>query len=155
MVIAAANESFILPLVILSVIPPSLAIPVLILVIAGVPINTAVACSLVAVSGMAVNASVLVAGEFNNFLTDKRFINQKRFYFLIRNRISSLLAATGTTLAGAVPFLFLGEGSNAFIRILSMVTLLGVGSSCVIAIILVPSLICIFLNPKSYLRSSC
>ncbi|AEF81351.1 putative membrane protein [Leadbettera azotonutricia ZAS-9] len=147
-VIAAANESFSLPFLVLSVVPPSLAIPVSILSIVNISINASVACSLVAVSGMAVNASVLIAGEFRQFFVDKRFINQREFYNSLRNRLPCLLATTGTTLAGAIPFIFLRDGSNSFIRILSVVTLLGVGSSFIFALILVPSLICIFLNPK-------
>jgi len=61
-------------------------------------------------------------------------------YRLLRGRLPALLATTGTTIAGALPFLFLREGNNALVRILALVTVLGVAFSFFCSLTLVPSL---------------
>ena len=134
MIIAAAEESFVLPLIVLSSIPPSLAVPLLIIVLSGVPVNASAACAMVAVSGLAVNASVISAGQ----LWRRDFRGPAALYRILMNRIPALLATTGTTIAGALPFLFLAEASNAFVRTLGLVTVLGVGASFFCSITLVP-----------------
>jgi HAE1 family hydrophobic/amphiphilic exporter-1 len=146
MVIAAANESFGLPLIILSVIPPSLAVPVLALVSSGSPVNAAAACSLVAVSGIAVNAAVLVGEEFKTFLKGRKKLNPGNAYRLLRVRLPVLAACTGTTVMGTVPFLLLRENSNAMVKVLSLVTVLGVIASAVCALALIPSWVKIYLG---------
>ena len=140
MIIAAAEESFVLPLIILSSIPPSLAIPVLVLIIFKAPINAAVACALVAVSGMTVNASVISAGE----LWRQGSGDAGSVYRILKRRIPALAATTATTIAGAFPFLFLREGNNTLIRTLALVTILGVGTSFVCSLTLVPSWMTLF-----------
>ena len=135
MIIAAVEESFVLPLVILSAIPPSLAVPVLILTLSGAPVNAAAACALVAVSGLTVNASVISAGELWRRASGKTLA----VYCALRRRIPVLLVTTGTTIIGALPFLFLQEASNALLRTLAMVTVLGVGASFFCSVTLVPS----------------
>ena len=136
MIIAAVKESFILPLIILSPIPFSLAVPVLILVLSGSPINAATACALVAVSGMTVSASVITAGEL--WRRGERAI--RPVYRILRGRLPALVAMTATTIVGALPFLFLREGANALVRMLALVSVLGVGASFFCSITLVPSL---------------
>jgi multidrug efflux pump subunit AcrB len=152
MIIAAAEESFVLPIIILSSVPPSLAAPVLVLVVSGAPVNADVACALVAVSGMTVNASVISAGE----LWRKRHEKTVSVYRLLRGRIPGLLASSGTTIAGALPFLFLREGNNALVRMLALVTVLGVGASLFCSLTLVPSWMNLyfrFLKPCSAWRN--
>ncbi|MDR0878233.1 MAG: efflux RND transporter permease subunit [Treponema sp.] len=144
MVIASVNESFTLPLAILSVVPPSLAIPALFLAAGGQPVNPVSACSFVAVSGMAVNASVLCADGLRFFAEKRKIITPVRLYLLLRERLPCLLATGGTTIAGALPFLFLREGTNSFVRSLSLVTALGVASSCVCSVSFLPALLVIF-----------
>jgi multidrug efflux pump subunit AcrB len=148
MVIAAANESFGIPLAVLSVVPPSLAVPALFMVLGGYPMNAAAACAFVAVSGMAVNASVLITDEIRLFGGQKGEDLSRGFYRALRNRIPALLATTVTTVAGAVPFLFLREDSNMIVRVLSLVTLFGVGASAVFSLTMLPGLAKIF--PKIF-----
>jgi multidrug efflux pump subunit AcrB len=146
MVIAGTNESFGLPLAVLSVVPPSLAVPALCLIAAGFQINAAGACAFVAVCGMAVNASVLTADElrFSPALGERS--KALGFYRALRRRLPALLATGGTTIAGAIPFLFLREGANAVVRVLSLVTALGVGSSCLCSLTIIPALAAKFSN---------
>ncbi|MDR2095678.1 MAG: efflux RND transporter permease subunit [Treponema sp.] len=142
MIIAAVNESFIIPLAVLSVVPPSLAVPALVLALGGNSFNTAAAAAFVAVSGMAVNASVLTAAEFQNGneKTNKGSLKPVAIYRKLRNCIPPLLATNGTSIAGALPFVFLREGANALIRTLSLVTAFGVGASFLFSIIMIPAL---------------
>ena len=149
MIIAAAEESFLLPLIILSAVPPSLAIPVFFLTLAGTPVNTAASCALIAVSGMTVNASVISAGEL--WRSDPA--HKRPLSGILKNKIPALLAMTGTTIAGALPFLFLREGNNALLRTLALVTVLGVGSSFVFALTLVPSLIGLYRRSRGGMKN--
>ncbi|GHV69432.1 multidrug ABC transporter [Spirochaetia bacterium] len=146
MIIAAANESFGIPLAILSAVPPSLAVPALFLVLRGVPFNAAAACAFVAVSGMAVNAAVLTADEFRHDPGAEIKTGAFDLYRVLRRRIPALLATGGTTIAGAVPFLFLRENSNQVVRTLALVTALGVTASCICSLIVVPAM------AKKYLK---
>jgi HAE1 family hydrophobic/amphiphilic exporter-1 len=157
MIIAASTESFGLPLIILSPVPPSLAVPVLILTPLGFPVNAAAACSLVALSGMAVNAAVLTGENFKQFLKTKRPLEVMAVYRLLRSRLPVLAACTGTTVAGTLPFLLLRENSNAMLKVLSLVTFFGVTASVFCSLALIPSWVqlCVRLCVKPTKNSAC
>jgi multidrug efflux pump subunit AcrB len=148
-VIASVHESFGIPLAVLSVVPPSLAVPALCLALRGTPLDPGAACAFVAVSGMAVNASVLSAGGLRPFPPSpnggknsggKIVCGGFALYRGLREKIPALLATSGTTIAGALPFLFLREGANALIRTLALVSALGVGASCLCSLCILPAL---------------
>jgi multidrug efflux pump subunit AcrB len=139
-VIASVNESFGIPLAVLSVAPPSMAVPAIVLAVSG-SFNSAAACAFVTVTGMAVNASVLIAGEIKDSGVSpagKPERDTGDLYRALRKVLPALIATAGTTIAGAAPFLFLTEGSNLLVRTLALVTILGVGSSCVFSFALLP-----------------
>ena len=136
MIIASINESFFIPFFILSAIPPSLAIPAIFLVLTGVSYNLAVACAFIVVSGMTVNASILCVDSIKTIKTSASL----NIYSALRQKLPALLATSGTTIAGAIPFLFLTEGANILIRTLSLVSAIGVACSCICSITLIPSL---------------
>jgi len=138
MIIASINESFTIPLIVLSAIPPSLSFPALCLVLSGSAYNSAVACAFIAVSGMTVNAAVLCADGLRSKMQSKK--TALGIYTALRHKMPALLATTGTTAAGAVPFLFLREGANVLIRTLSLTGALGVTCSCLCSITVIPSL---------------
>jgi len=138
MIIASINESFTIPLIVLAVIPPSLSIPALCLTLSGGAYNSTVACAFIAVSGMTVNASVLCVDGLRLLKRDEAsFLN---IYLLLRKKMPALLSTTGTTIAGAIPFLFLKEGANTLIRTISLTGVLGVICSCLFSITLIPPL---------------
>jgi multidrug efflux pump subunit AcrB len=143
MVIASSNESFVVPLLVLSVVPPSIAVSVLCTIVTGNPINFNLAAAFIAVIGMAINASILTMSELtkdeSTSINDSR-ITTRNIYRSLRRRLPVLLATTGTTIAGALPFLFLQEGSNNMVRDLSFVSAVGVGASCVWSVLLLPAL---------------
>jgi multidrug efflux pump subunit AcrB len=151
MIIASINESFITPLIVLSTIPPSLSIPALCLVMYGSAYNSSVACAFIAVSGMTVNAAVLCADGLQKKIQGE--ITSLSIYAALRRKIPALLATTGTTVAGAIPFLFLREGANILIRTLSLTGALGVSCSCLCSITVIPSLFII--SKKILKKRSC
>ena len=144
MVIASINESFTIPLVVLAAIPPSLSIPALYLVFSGSAYNSAVACAFIAVSGMTVNAAVLSVDGIRSTMKTRNKMGTLGIYLSLRKKMPALLATTGTTVAAAIPFLFLGEGANLLIRTLSLVSALGVACSCFCSITIIPSLFTLF-----------
>jgi multidrug efflux pump subunit AcrB len=143
MVIAAVNESFTVPLAVLAAVPPSLALPALCLAINGNPFNPAASCALVAVSGMTVNAAVLCAAGMDSAFLPGQSECRMSLYRTLRRKMPALFVTAGTTVAGAIPFLFLREGENVLARTLSLVGALGVAASCFCAISVVPAFILI------------
>jgi multidrug efflux pump subunit AcrB len=143
MIIAAINESFTIPLLVLSAIPPSLAIPALFLVLTGNSYNSAVACAFIVVSGMTVNAAILCVDGFRSRIKMEIKKSVLSIYCALRKKMPALLSTTGTTVAGAIPFLFLTEGANTLIRTLSIVSALGVACSFFCSISVIPSILSI------------
>ncbi|MDR2552493.1 MAG: efflux RND transporter permease subunit [Treponema sp.] len=139
LVIAAFTESFTFPLAVLAVVPPSLALPALWMVFGGIPLNGISAAAFVAVSGIAVNAAALWADALQHGEIAAFFC-----YRALRRRLPVLAATSGTTVAGAVPFLFVGESAAQVIKTLSMVSALGVAASALCAVTLIPALARIF-----------
>jgi multidrug efflux pump subunit AcrB len=146
MILASINESFTIPLLILSVIPPSLSIPAICLVLSGSLYNSAIACAFIAVSGMTINAAVLCVDSIRTSMQNGSLKTFTTVYFSIRRIIPALLATTGTTVVGAIPFIFLSEGTNSIIRTFSLVGALGITFSFFCSITIIPSLI--FISKK-------
>ncbi|MDR0321913.1 MAG: efflux RND transporter permease subunit [Treponema sp.] len=151
MIIASINESFTIPLLVLSAIPPSLAIPALFLVISGSSYNSAIACAFIVVSGMTINAAILCVDGIRQRI-QKKEISILSIYLALRGKMPALLSTTGTTIAGAIPFLFLSEGANILIRTLSLVSALGVTCSCLCSMTIIPSLLSISKNSLKNFR---
>jgi len=149
MIIASINESFTTPLVVLSAIPPSLAIPALCLFLSGSAYNSAIACAFIAVSGMTVNAAVLCVDGVNSAIKGGKE-NSLNIYLALRKKMPALLSTTGTTVAGAIPFLFLTEGANTLIRTLSLTGALGVAGSCICSITVIPSVL--FVSKQTFTK---
>ena len=138
MAMAALNESFVVPLIVLSVIPPSLSIPALYIALTNNSINIQTACAFIVVSGIAVNAALFCLSELRNLSWINGCSNIRNIYRVLRKKFPCLFSITITTIAGALPFLFLKENSNNFIRVLSLITSLGVSASCLCSISILP-----------------
>ena len=138
MLIAAINESFILPIIIISAIPISLSVPIIFISIINYPINIKTACAFVVVSGIAINSAILCALNFRQLVRiDNKGYN---LYKILRKQLPALISTTFITISSAVPFLFLKEDNNSFIKILSIITILGIFTSSICAISIIPSL---------------
>jgi len=141
MIIACINESFSIPLLVLSAIPPSLAIPAICLVLSGNSYNSSIACAFIAVSGMTVNAAILCVDAIRRRSQERKIKTIFCIYSALREKLPALLSTTGTTVAGAIPFLFLTEGANTIIKTLSLVSALGIACSCLFSITVIPSIL--------------
>jgi multidrug efflux pump subunit AcrB len=146
-VIAVSTQSFFLPLPVLSIIPPSVALPALFVYCTGLSFNMLSACAFIAVCGVAVNSAVLLSDDISRCLSEKAdYINlgvKEKYSILyksIHKKLPALLATSITTISTSLPFLFLDEGANIIIRTLSLVTALGTGASCLFSLFLIPSL---------------
>lgn len=154
MIIASVNESFKIPLLVLSAVPPSLALPAIVLVLTGNSFNSAVACAFIAVSGMTVNAAILCVDALKQKMQKKNRFSNIDIYCAIRSKLPALLSTTGTTAAGAIPFIFLLEETNSLIRTLSLVSAIGVTGSFFCSIIIIPSLLaCAGKNKKNGVKN--
>ena len=141
MILAAINESLSIPLIILSSIPPSLAIPAICLVLSGSSYNSAIACAFIVVSGMTVNAAVLCVDSIHTTLQSRKEKTILSIYIAIRRKMPALLATTITTIVGVIPFFFLSEDVNTLIRTLSFTGALGITGSLICSITIIPSLL--------------
>ncbi|MDR1142620.1 MAG: efflux RND transporter permease subunit [Spirochaetaceae bacterium] len=150
MLIAAFKESFTFPLAVMAVVPPSLAVPALWMVLGAYPLSEVSAAAFVAVSGMAVNAAVLVADHLQDMKAAPamRALSAVQtagsFYRIFRKRLPVLAATAGTTVGGALPFLFVGAGAARVVKTLSLVGALGVAVSAICAATLIPALVKLF-----------
>jgi len=140
MATAAVSESFGAPLAVMSALPPSLAVPAVLLALSGSPMAAASACAFVAVSGMTVNASVLTVEERRSGGAAKGSgrAGAPELYRITRNRIAALAATSGTSVAGALPFLFLSE--SAVGRSLAFVSAAGSAAAFFVALTVIPAL---------------
>jgi multidrug efflux pump subunit AcrB len=142
-VIAMANESFYLPLPALAAVPPSIAVPILVLAAAGFHMNAALVSALIAVTGITVNASVLTVDALR-ILTLAERLGFPAVYRALRSRMNALLSTSGTTIAAALPFVFLPESANLVVKMLALVSALGVAGSCLASVSLIPALMTMF-----------
>lgn len=140
MATAAVSESFGAPLAVMSALPPSLAVPGVMLALSGSPLAASSACAFVAVSGMTVNASVLTVEERRSWGAAKGSgrAGASDLYRITRNRLGALAATSGTSVAGALPFLFLSE--SAVGRSLAFVSTAGSAAAFFVALTVIPAL---------------
>jgi len=139
MVVAAVTESFGAPVAVFSALPPSLAVPALLLAASGAAMDATVACAFVAVSGMVVNASVLTVDE-RRHQGARSPATVYDLYSLMRARFGALAATSGTTVAGALPFLFLADSGSSMVRSLAFVSAAGTAASFLMALVIIPAL---------------
>ncbi|MDX9898907.1 MAG: efflux RND transporter permease subunit [Spirochaetia bacterium] len=140
MACATASESFGSPLAIMSALLPSLAIPAILLAIARIPLSPSMACAFVAVSGVVVNASVLTVEACRMHLASGSPSVEHALYRAMKSRLGTLVATSGTSIAGALPFLLLSGSGNAMVRSLAFVTATGTAASFIVALTVVPAL---------------
>jgi multidrug efflux pump subunit AcrB len=135
MILAAFKESFVFPFIVLCVVPPSLAVPAFCIALRGFPLNAVSAAAFVAVSGLAVNAAALVADAIQR---EKR--GGLSCYRVFRRTLAVLASTTITTVACAVPFLFVKSNAALVVKTISLISALGVTVSAICAVTLIPAL---------------
>ncbi|OQX29753.1 MAG: hypothetical protein B0D92_02030 [Spirochaeta sp. LUC14_002_19_P3] len=136
-VLAVQSESLKAPLLELSIVPVSLAIPILCYAILGRPLKTSTLFGLILLAGMAVNNAILIhsrlAGAGTGIPLPERILSA------VRARYRGLILTTGTTLLGALPLLL--RTGSPFTEDMAFVITLGLSSSFLAALTFFPALL--------------
>jgi multidrug efflux pump subunit AcrB len=141
-VLASSMESLTCPLMVLSILPTSLAFPVVAFFLAGRPLRIPALVGLIMLCGMAVNNSILIANEIRarggtGLVTAEAM--PSLVVMAIRKRLKPLLVSSGMTVVGTLPLLFAGDG-GVFMRTISFVVFWGILGSLASTFFVLPAL---------------
>ncbi len=113
LVLGAIFESVLLPLIVMASIPFSWICALWAVFVSGVSFNIATALGCIVLTGTVVNNSILLLDSYSNTLINKRApLSLNDYIMLSLQRFRPMLMTTVTTVAGLVPLLFTGGGSN-------------------------------------------
>ena len=146
-VLASSTESLTCPFMVLSVLPTSLAFPVLAFFLSGQPLRIPALVGLIMLCGMAVNNSILIANEIRSRGGDRRIAAgamTSLVVMAIRRRLKPLFVSSGMTVIGTLPLLFAGGGGGAFMRNISFVVFWGIIGSLASTFLVLPALAAAF-----------
>ena len=151
-VLAGFGESLGSPIAVLSILPTSLAFPVVAYALLGEPIRVPILVGFIMLSGMVVNNSILVIDAIRDRLrgTGPRAVGaegsmgaermRSALHGAIRGRIRPLLITSVATIAGTVPLLFARSQGAGFLSALAFVVFWGMLGSLASTILIVPAL---------------
>jgi HAE1 family hydrophobic/amphiphilic exporter-1 len=148
-VLAGFGESFASPIAVLSILPTSLAFPVVAHALRGDPLCVPVLVGFIMLSGMVVNNSILVIDAIRDRLRGSPSGSgggartariRSALHAAIRARIRPLLITSVATIAGTVPLLFARSQGSDFLSALAFVVFWGMLGSLVSTILVVPAL---------------
>ena len=145
--LAIQNESFILPVLILSAIPFSAFFPLTFLAMLHKPITSASIIGIIILSGTSVNNFILIMDAVRNFPGDECLTGKIRS--ALRKRFNPLFLSCGTSVIAAIPILFASKPFSDFPSALAIIITLGVAGSFVGSFLFLPAIVDIFLRtPK-------
>ncbi len=142
-VLASSMESLACPFMVLSILPTSLAFPMIAFFVHGQPLRIPALVGLIMLCGMAVNNSILIANEIRARGGDGR-----RVIMAIRKRLRPLLVSSGMTVVGTLPLLFAYGGGGDFMRSIAFVVFWGILGSLASTFLLLPALAAAF--PRAF-----
>ena len=142
-VLASSMESLTCPFMVLSILPTSLAFPVVAFFLSGQPLRIPALVGLIMLCGMAVNNSILIANEIRLRGGDRRVTAgamRPLVVMAIRKRLKPLLTSSGMTVLGTLPLLFAAGDGGAFMRTISFVVFWGILGSLASTFLMLPAL---------------
>jgi HAE1 family hydrophobic/amphiphilic exporter-1 len=148
-VLAGFGESLASPIAVLSILPTSLAFPVVAHALRGEPLSVPVLVGFIMLSGMVVNNSILVIDAIRDRLRGSpgghgsaaRAARMRgAVHAAIRGRIRPLLITSVATIAGTVPLLFARAQGAGFLSALAFVVFWGMLGSLFSTVLVVPAL---------------
>ena len=142
-VLASSMESLACPFMVLSILPTSLAFPMIAFFVHGQPLRIPALVGLIMLCGMAVNNSILIANEIRARGGDGR-----RVIMAIRKRLRPLLVSSGMTVVGTLPLLFAYGGGGDFMAIDRLRGLSGHSRLARLDVLLLPALAAAF--PRAF-----
>lgn len=137
--LAIQSESFIRPLLIISVIPFCVFPPLLILLLTKTPITAPILVGITVLSGMSVNNYILIMDAIDKEPSETP-INQK-IDSAIKTRFMPLFLSSGTSILAAVPILFTAGPFASTPSTLATIVSLGLLGSFLGSFIFLPSLL--------------
>jgi multidrug efflux pump subunit AcrB len=146
-VLASSMESLVCPFMVLSILPTSLAFPIMALFASGQMLKIPMLVGLIMLCGMAVNNSILIANEIRSRGGNRRLCARDMrplVAMAIRKRLRPLLVSSVMTVVGTLPLLFAGGSDGEFMRSISFVVFWGIPGSLASTFLLLPALACAF-----------
>jgi multidrug efflux pump subunit AcrB len=150
-VIAVQTESFKAPVLVLSVVPFSVGVPVLLLAVVGAPIELSVVVGCIILAGMAVNNSILIYDGWASLAAGGGDAS-RRIVLAMFGRLKPLVLTSGTTIIGSIPLLIAARGVSGFSGTLAFVIISGVTASILAALLFVPALLSVVFGRTSCFR---
>jgi len=142
--LAIQNESFILPLLIISAIPFSAFFPLLFLLIVQKPITSASIIGMIILSGTSVNNFILIMDTMQNSTEEGEIL--ERVTNALQRRFNPLFLSCGTSIIAAIPILFSSKPFSDFPSALAIIITLGITGSFIGSFLFLPALIDLFLG---------
>jgi HAE1 family hydrophobic/amphiphilic exporter-1 len=146
MILASQTESLTCPVVILSIVPTSLAFPITALWASGYSLTLPILVGMIVLSGLIVNNSILVidATRRRMALTGSAGFNadlRMSIVFAIRKRLKPLLLTSGTTVLGTLPLLLIKSSGSQLLTPIAFVVFWGITGSLLSTIFLLPAVV--------------
>ncbi len=138
LIIGIQSESFTRPLVILSIIPVTIAFPLMFFYLMGMSMNPSVIIGLIILSGMSVNNSILISSSLQK---EKTPISSHHIILAVSNRYRSLVLTTLTTLLGTLPLVLIPGKTALFSRDMALTLVLGLVVSFLASFTFFPALV--------------
>ena len=141
--LATQMESLSSPLMVMSIVPVSLSVPLTFLWLNHVGISVSVIVALIIISGIIVNNAILVmdrtlarCGALDCYTAGEV---RRSLRFAVRRRTRALLLTSATTILGVTPFLFGAVGGSELFRPLATVVLWGTAASVCATFLVLPA----------------
>jgi len=144
--LAIQNESFAIPLLIISAIPFSAFFPLAFLAMLHKPISSASIIGIIILSGTSVNNFILIIDTLRNSRTDESLL--AKITVALRRRFNPLFLSCGTSIIAAIPILFSAKPFSDFPSALAIIITLGVTGSFVGSFLFFPAIVEFFIKPQ-------
>jgi hydrophobic/amphiphilic exporter-1 (mainly G- bacteria), HAE1 family len=151
-VLAIQTNSFLVPILILSVIPFSTMFPLALLALLGQPVTFASIIGLIILAGMAVNNYILILDAYMK--TEATIPPDIRIQQAIGSRFNSLFMSCGTTIIAAFPILFTTQPFSDFPSSLACIIPSGVVGSFMGTFLFLPAISSLYFNLIQKYRSA-
>ncbi len=141
--LAAQMESLTSSLLLMTIVPVSLAVPVLFLWLTGSGLDVPVIVALIIMSGMVVNNAILILDR--TLVRCERLESysagevRRSLRYAVKRRSRALFLTASTTVLGLLPFLFGSTSSSTLFRPLAVVILFGTVASVAATFLVLPA----------------
>lgn len=144
-ILAGLLESFKIPIIIISILPATMFLPILFLILANLSLTTSAVIGFILLCGISVNNSILLCEGADSL---KSSPNSSFAHEIVvaafKDRVPALITTTLTTILASLPLALLTIRDQSFSNILALIVFLGMISSFIASVILIPAIIARF-----------